>query len=121
MADRVIEIAGVLVLECAADGETIGTERDALQLIQRTFESGAQVVAIPVERLAADFFRLRTTIAGAMVQKFVQYRRRMVIVGDVSQFASESSAFAAFVEEANRGRDLWFVRDWSELQTRMES
>jgi hypothetical protein len=49
----------------------------------------------------------------------VQYRRRLVIAGDISTYVAASSAFAAFVAEANRGEDIWFVADLAELDSRM--
>jgi hypothetical protein len=61
--------------------------------------------------LPQEFFHLRTPVAGDIVQEFVQYRRRMVIIGDLARRLAESSAFAAFVTEANRGSDIWFLPD----------
>lgn len=70
------------VLECAREGKKLRNDRDAVELIGEALGIGARVVVIPVERFEADFFRLRTRIAGEIVQKIVQYRRRLVIVGD---------------------------------------
>ena len=50
----------------------------------------------------------------------MQYRRRLVILGDICAYRSGSSAFAAFVSEANHGDDLWFVADHAELARRLE-
>jgi hypothetical protein len=108
------------VLQCAPDRK-IRTERDAVDLIGEALQSRARLVIVPVECLEPDFFRLRTGIAGAIVQKFVQYRRRLAIVGDVSPYVAGSSAFAAFVVEANRGRDIWFVADQAELDQRISA
>ena len=52
----------------------------------------ASLVALPVERLHEDFFRLRTGVAGEFVQKFVTYRVRLAIVGDIARHLSESEA-----------------------------
>jgi len=46
----------------------------------------------------------------------VQYRRRLVIVGDISRYVAESSAFAA-VHEANEVEEIWFVANVAELGT----
>lgn len=96
-------------LECTPDGKKLETDRDAVELIAEALQLGAGLVVIPVERLGDGFFRLRTRTAGEIVQKFVQYRRHLAIVGDISKHAAENSAFAAFVAEANRGKDIWFV------------
>lgn len=50
----------------------------------------------------------------------MQYRRLLTIVGNVSKYAAESSAFTAFVYEANRGQGIWFVSDVAELERRLK-
>jgi hypothetical protein len=114
------EIGGVRTLDCFPDGKKIQTDRDAVELIGVALQHRAQIVVIPVERFAPEFFSLRTGIAGGIVQKFVQYRRRLVILGDMAPYLAVSSAFAAFVTEANRGRDIWFLPDRSALEERLE-
>ena len=110
---------GMRVLECTREGTKLQNDRDAAELIGEALGIGARVVVIPVERFEDAFFRLRTRIAGEIVQKFVQYRRRLVILGDISAYVTQSSAFAAFVNEANRGDDIWFVADQAELERRL--
>ena len=107
------------VLACTPEGKKLQNDRDAIELIGEALQTGARVVVIPVERFEDDFYRLRTRIAGEIVQKFVQYGRRLAIVGDISRYEAGSSAFAAFVYEANRGEDIWFVPDLAELEKRL--
>ena len=59
---------------------------------------------MPVARIAPAFFALATGVAGAVVQKFVNYRLRLVVVGDVTEHVAASTALRDFVREANRGR-----------------
>jgi hypothetical protein len=120
MSERSYEAHGIRVLECATEGKKLQNDRDAVELIGEAMNIGARLVVVPVERISEDFFRLRTRIAGEIVQKFVQYRRHLAIVGDIAPYVAESSAFAAFVNEANRGDDLWFVADHVELDRRLE-
>jgi len=54
-----------------------------------------------------------------MIQKIVQYRLRLVIVGDISRHLAESSALRAFVLEANRGKEVWFLATREELDQRL--
>jgi hypothetical protein len=110
---------GVAVLVCAPDGPMLRTETDATDVIGDAFGLGAELVALPVERLADDFFALRTGLAGAVVQKFVNYRIRLVIVGDISAHVERSTALRDFVHEANRGNQLWFVATAEELDGRL--
>src|SRR5262249_38596918 len=106
---------GTMILECPPDGKKLRSDRDAVELIGEAFQRGARLILIPVERLDEDFFRLRTRIAGEMVQKFVNYRMRLVIAGDIAQYVAESDAFRDFVYEANRGSQIWFVTNVEEL------
>ena len=53
------------------------------------------------------------------MQKFVNYRRRLAVVGDVSRQLAESSALRDFVREANRGSQLWFLADDGALDDRL--
>ena len=83
------------------------TYNDAVELIGKTFENRATLIVIPVECLDDEFFRLKTRIAGELIQKFVQYRRRLVIVGDISRHLAESSALARLCERVeSRQRSL---------------
>lgn len=113
MPHNVRKIGGTQTLECTPDGKKFETDRDAVELISEALQLDARLIVIPVERFGEDFFRLRTRIAGEIVQKFVQYRQLLAIVGDISKHTDASSAYAAFVTEANAGRDIWFVRDLS--------
>ena len=90
----------------AGEGPPIRSERDAVDLIA---EAGASTVVLPIERLDEEFFRLRSGLAGAIFQKFVNYGVRLIIVGDVSRYTDESEAFRGLVYETNRGQHVWFV------------
>ncbi len=116
--DEVVERRGVAVLVCAAGGPVVSTPQDALDLLGDAF-GRAGVVALPVERLDPRFFELRTGVAGEIMQKFVNYRTRLAIVGDISRHVTGSEALAALVRESNRGRHTWFVDDLDGLDDRM--
>jgi len=108
------------VFECEREGAQLRTGGDAIELMSLAAAHEVELIAIPVERLHADFFRLRTGVAGEFLQKFVTYRRRVAIVGDISQHVSESTALRDFVYECNRGDQIWFVADKDELGKRLE-
>lgn len=110
---------GVRVLTLVAEGPAIAGESDALDVIGDAFGHEAAVVTVPVTRLAPEFFELRTGVAGAVVQKFVDYRVRLVIVGDLPARVAGAGPVADWVREANAGRDLWFVADGAELDDRL--
>jgi pyruvate/2-oxoacid:ferredoxin oxidoreductase alpha subunit len=118
MDDAVVELQGVPVLVCAEDGEPIASTQDALDVIGAAF-SRADVVAVPVRRLDDQFFALRTGLAGEVMQKFTNYRLRLVVVGDISALVADSPALRDLVFESNRGRQVWFVADLDELDARL--
>jgi hypothetical protein len=102
-------------------GPLLRTEDDARDVIEQTFGSDIAIAVIPVERLDPDFFVLSTGVAGAFVQKLVQYRVRLVIVGDISGWTDASRALRDWVREVNRGRDILFVADLAELEARLDA
>lgn len=120
MADVMQERAGVQVLMCDPDGPKVATEQDALDLIGASF-LGADVVAVPASRLDASFFSLGTRFAGEIMQKFVNYRLRLAVVGDISEHLRESSALRALVRESNSGGHVWFVPDLEALDERLRA
>jgi hypothetical protein len=109
------------MLACAPDGRKLQNEQDAVDLIGEAYQQGAAIVMIPTDRLEDDFFRLETRVAGQILQKFVTYRIRVAIVGDISQHVSKSSALRDFVYESNRGDHIWFVNSPEELRQRLEN
>jgi hypothetical protein len=119
MSDRVATLHDTRVLVCSSDGPVLRDDRDAADVIGEAWGQDATLVVVPVERLDPCFFSLASGVAGAIVQKFANYRVCLAIRGDVSPHVLRSPAFRAFVDEANRGRQLWFVRDDAELDSRL--
>ena len=121
MTDRVRTRDDLRVLVCPPDGPVLRNDRDAADVLGEAFGEDAALVVLPVQRLDPGFFTLATGIAGAIVQKFAQYGLRLVIRGDVSEYLAGSSTFSAFVREADRGHQLWFVADDAEFRARLAS
>ena len=118
MNDLLTERRGVPVLVCADDGPPIAGPQDALDVIGAAF-SRADVVAVPARRFDPRFFALRTGVAGEIMQKFVNYRMRLAVVGDISAHVAASTALRDLVTESNRGEHVWFVADLDELDTHL--
>jgi Domain of unknown function (DUF4180) len=119
MPAKSYELHGARVFELAAGEAWLRTYDDAVDILGKSFENRATVIVIPVECLDDEFFQLKTRIAGELLQKFVQYQRRVAIVGDISRHLAESSALRAFVNESNRGKDVWFLATRAELDQRL--
>lgn len=119
VTDDISEIHGARVVTCASNGPTLRTEQDAVDLLAAAYFEQPDYFAIPVGRLDPEFFTLSSGIAGALMQKFIQYGARVVVVGDISAHVERSNAFRSFVDETNRGRQFWFVADPAELDARL--
>jgi hypothetical protein len=110
------EVGGHPVMFCPAGGPLL---RGAADVIGDAFHQGVTWIAVPVERLDPDFFRLRTGVAGEFLQKFANYRLRLAVVGDVSRQVAASDAFRDLVRECDRGNQCWFVSDPDALEERL--
>ena len=118
MVAQLIQIGGRDVLVCADDGPPVGIDT-VLDLVGDAFGQGADWVAVPVARLDPQFFRLRSGVAGEVVQKLTNYRLRLAVLGDVSAHTAASDALRDWVREADRGHMVWFVADTEELAGRL--
>lgn len=76
------------------------------------YEYDCHDIAVNKAAIAEDFFKLSTRIAGEVVQKFVNYGYRLVIIGDFSGY--ESKSLRDYMYECNNGGHLYFVADEDE-------
>lgn len=100
-------------------GAPLSTERDATDLIGDAMGAHARTVAIPAARLHPAMFDLSTRLLGLFLQKFVTYKVRVAILGDISEHTAASTALTDFVRESNQGGHVWFVEDLKALTTRL--
>ena len=114
-----VTLHGSTVFLVSAEGPLIAGDRDTSDLIGDAYGAGATVIAIPLERLSSEFLRLRTRVAGEMLQKLINYRFRVVILGDVTDAVAASDALRDFVVESNRGQMVWFLPDLAALEARL--
>ncbi|HEY0435400.1 MAG TPA: DUF4180 domain-containing protein [Phenylobacterium sp.] len=115
------DIAGAPVFVCPDEGACLA-DGDALgDLIGELYGSGAEIVALPLARLSPDFLNLSSRVAGELLQKLVNYRFQVAILGDVTQAAEASPPLRDFIRESNRGNTVWFVGDLGELEEKLSS
>jgi len=88
-------------------------------VIGEALAAGAGLVVIPAGRLDPGFFQLRSGMAGEILQKFVTYRVRLAIVGDLSELVSRSATLRDFIYETNRGDAIWLLDDLGEVAKRL--
>ena len=113
------ELAGQRVYVCPDDGPSLADDRNLSDLVGELFGAGAGFVAIPLERLGPDFLRLASGVAGQVLQKLVNYRFQVAVLGDLSAAEAASAPLRDFVRESNRGTTVWFVPDLAALEAKL--
>ncbi len=71
------------------------------------YETDCDCMALSKSAVAEEFFRLSSGLAGEVLQKFINYRMKLAIVGDYAHYTSKP--LKDFIYESNRGRDIFFV------------
>jgi hypothetical protein len=105
------------IAEVVSDAVVIGNEQDALDLMVDPRLEGARKIIIDKNCLSPDFFDLSTRVAGDVLQKFVNYRMKLAIVGDFENTGGET--LQAFIRESNRGNEIFFVDDIESAKNRL--
>ena len=118
MTARRIDLGEAPVLLVSEEGPPLGSEADAVDLVGEALSCGAKIIALPVRRLHPDFLQLRT-MAGFFVQKLVNYRLALAVVGDISEAVGRSKALADYVRESGKGGHLLFISDLAALESRL--
>ena len=115
MEFRIEELERQRLLFLDGEGPALARVQDILDLVAEALPRRVSMIVVTVERLDPSFFQLRSGLAGEFVQKIVNYRLRLAVIGNISAFTANSAAFTDFVRESNRGRSIFFVHDLDEL------
>jgi hypothetical protein len=105
-------ISDTKIAEVISEDIIINNIEDGLNLLGDLYYQGFDKIIIHEKNITPDFFILKNGIAGEILQKFSNYRVRLVIVGDFSKHASKS--LSEFIFESNKGRQINFVATQSE-------
>lgn len=88
-------------------GVLITSGPSAMELLASVrYETGCSAMVLRKEQIDEPFFRLSTGLAGEVLQKFVNYQMKLVIVGDFSGYTSKP--LQDFIRESNGGRQICF-------------
>ncbi|MCU5707391.1 DUF4180 domain-containing protein [Bacillus wiedmannii] len=83
----------------------VQTALDLMATVQ--YEVDAKHIIIHKSLISEDFFDLKTRLAGDILQKFINYRVKIAIVGDFSMYTSKS--LKGFIYECNKGKDIFYL------------
>lgn len=98
----------IIIIEAAGDEKVIADVQSALDLMMRAkYEWNTDRIAIDKKAVADDFFILSTTLAGEILEKYIQYGMKLAIFGDFSVYTSKP--LKDFIFESNKGKDFFFV------------
>ena len=97
---------GLTFLEIGSEEQFINNVQDVLDLFGELYGQYYDGIILYERNITHDFFDLQTKLAGEILQKFSNYRIRLVIVGDWSKYTSRS--LEAFITESNRGKTVNF-------------
>ncbi len=112
---------GINVYQVDPSGPVIVDGKGTIDIIGEAWGRDADLLVVPVERLAPESFRLSAGLAGEVLQKFVTYGCQVAIVGHIEAYLVGSSARRDFVREWNSGRLVWFLPDRAALDARITS
>ena len=112
MEIRTHKVSGVNIAEVLSGEMVITSVDDALDLIGNLNYQGFSAVILDAHNITAEFFDLKTKLAGEVLQKFTMYRLRLCIAGDFTSV--ESKSLRDFIFESNQGRQVNFVSSTAE-------
>ncbi|MBB3590949.1 hypothetical protein FHX08_001293 [Rhizobium sp. BK529] len=121
MSNDIRLLHGFRVLVCDPDSKQLAAASGIDDLIRHALREAVDWVVLPIARLPDGFLTLRSGIAGATIQKFVNYRLRVAIIGWIDDPLAASKALQNFVLEANCGTDCWFLDTMEEFEARLSA
>ncbi|MGE5499972.1 MAG: DUF4180 domain-containing protein [Syntrophothermus sp.] len=94
------------IAEIISDELIINSVQDALDLMVQEECHNSEIFILHEKNICPDFFNLRTGLAGEILQKFINYNKKLAVIGEFSKYNSNS--LRAFIIECNRGRQFFF-------------
>ena len=108
MEIQTVEKNEITIALVRSDELLITDVQSALDLIATVnYETGSHRIVLDKGLVSEDFFKLSTRLAGDILQKFINYRTKVAIVGDYSGYTSKP--LKDFIYESNHGKDVFFV------------
>lgn len=98
----------------------IPSVQDSIDLLGHIYFQGFDGMLLYEKNICPEFFDLKTGMAGEILQKFSNYRMRLIIIGDLSKYAENSKSLRDFIFESNNGRQINFVNTLEEGLTMLK-
>jgi PadR family transcriptional regulator AphA len=104
MQVQVIEKAKGRYIQCISAKTPLSSEQDAVELLAICGENDTNHLIINAEALSDDFFKLRTGVAGQMLQKFINYHVQIAVM--ITNESMITGKFKEMVAESNKRNDF---------------
>lgn len=93
--------------ELTSDKIAISNLSDALDILANAHYNGAELLITKKENFNSDFYELKTKLAGEILQKFTNYKMKLIIIGNFTNI--ESKSLRDFIYECNKGGKIIFA------------
>lgn len=107
---------GLSIAEVISEDLLIRDAADALDLMGDLYYQGYGIIILHRRNVTPSFFDLKNKMAGEILQKFSNYRIRLLIIGDFTDFAGKS--LNEFIYESNKGKQVNFLKSTDEALKR---
>lgn len=101
---RIVEKDRIKYIEYASAEAPVSSEKDSIELITACFENDCRKVVLHSRALTDDFFRLKTGLAGIILQKFINYRIKVAVILEDDE--KVQGRFKELLSESNKGNDF---------------
>jgi len=85
----------------------ISQSQDVLDIFGNLISKDCERIIIHERNFHADFFDLKSRLAGEVLQKFSNYRVKLAIVGDFAKY--KSKRLQDFILESNKTNTVFFT------------
>ena len=108
MEKNIVISNGLRIVVIHSDEPIITDAQAMLDLLATVnYNDDSDRIAINKEAIVESFFELSTGLAGEILQKVVNYRKKLAVIGSFSQYTSKP--LHDFIYESNHGKDIFFV------------
>jgi hypothetical protein len=105
------KIEDIVIAELTDEHFIISRGQDVLDLMGDLIAiDNCSTIILRENNLHADFFMLQSGLAGEVLQKFSNYRFKLAIIGDFSNYTSQS--FQDLIRESNKGNRIFFCENF---------
>jgi len=106
------------IAELTDENFIISRAQDVLDIFGDLIAVDCARIIIHERNLHADFFDLKTRLAGEVLQKFSNYKVKIAIVGDFAKYKSKS--LRDFIFESNKSNYVFFTDSINSAIMRLE-